>query len=191
MTEPVKLARAGHGAKTGIGSHTRAVQGQTDCWLTPPEIIDALGPFDLDPCAAPGQPWTTAKHHYAPPQDGLQLPWFGRIWLNPPYGQQTGLWLDRLSRHGNGIALVFARTETAMFFEHVWGKVIGALVSGGSPVLLSTRRDQGQGQLRWSVRASGLRRGERPTVASQLAERRVLHGDPKATVENSHSERVP
>ena len=131
MTEPVKLARAGHGAKTGIGSHTRAVQGQTDCWLTPPEIIDALGPFDLDPCAAPGQPWTTARHHYAPPQDGLQLPWFGRVWLNPPYGQQTGLWLDHLSRHGNGIALVFARTETAMFFEHVWGKVVGALFLEG------------------------------------------------------------
>ena len=109
--------------KTGIGSHTRALQGRTDCWLTPPEIIKALGPFDLDPCAAPGQPWPTAKHHYALPQDGLQLPWFGRVWLNPPYGQQTGLWLERLNQHGNGIALVFARTETAMFFEHVWGKV--------------------------------------------------------------------
>ena len=64
--------------KTGIGSHTRAFRGKTDCWLTPPEIIKALGPFDLDPCAAPGQPWTTAEHQYAPPQDGLELPWFGR-----------------------------------------------------------------------------------------------------------------
>jgi hypothetical protein len=42
--------------KTGIGSHTRAFRGKTDCWLTPPEIIRALGPFDLDPCAAPSQP---------------------------------------------------------------------------------------------------------------------------------------
>jgi hypothetical protein len=117
--------------KTGIGSHTRAVRGATDCWLTPPEVIRALAPFDLDPCAAPGQPWTTAKHQYTPPQDGLQLPWFGRVWLNPPYGQQTGLWLDRLSQHGNGIALVFARTETAMFFEHVWSKVAGVLFLEG------------------------------------------------------------
>jgi hypothetical protein len=53
------------------------------------------------------------------------------VWLDPPYGQQTGLWLDRLSRHGNGIALVFARTETAMFFEHVWGEVPGALFLEG------------------------------------------------------------
>jgi hypothetical protein len=117
--------------KTGIGSHTRTFRGNTDCWLTPPEIIKALGPFDLDPCAAPKQPWPTAKFHYAPPQDGLRLPWFGRVWLNPPYGQQTGLWLEHLNRHGNGIALVFARTETAMFFEHVWGEVSGALFLEG------------------------------------------------------------
>jgi hypothetical protein len=131
MTETAPLARKGRRPKTGIGSHTRAVRGKTDCWLTPPEIIEALGPFDLDPCAAPGQPWTTAKHQYAPPQDGLELPWFGRAWVNPPYGQQTGRWLGRLNQHGNGIALVFARTETAMFFDHVWGKVAGALFLKG------------------------------------------------------------
>jgi hypothetical protein len=117
--------------RSGIGSHTRAVRGATDCWLTPPEIVQAPGPFHLDPCAAPGQPWPTARRHYAPPQDGLRLPWFRHVWLDPPYGQQTGLWLDRLSRHGNGIALVFARTETAMFFEHVWGEVAGALFLEG------------------------------------------------------------
>jgi len=131
MTETAPLARKGRRPKTGIGSHTRAVRGKTDCWLTPPEIIEALRPFDLDPCAAPGQPWATAKHQYAPPQDGLELPWFGRVWVNPPYGQQTGRWLGRLNQHGNGIALVFARTETAMFFDHVWGKVAGALFLKG------------------------------------------------------------
>jgi hypothetical protein len=35
----------------GIGSHTRAVRGATDCWLTPPEIVVAMGPLDLGPCA--------------------------------------------------------------------------------------------------------------------------------------------
>jgi len=148
--------------KTGIGSHTHAFRGNTDCWLTPPEIIRALGPFDLDPCAARGQPWPTAAHHYAPPQDGLELPWTGRVWMNCPYGVQTGQWLKRLSEHGNGIALVFARTETAMFFEHVWGKVVGALFlegrlhfyqldgtrakgnSGGPSVLLAYGEQNGQ-----------------------------------------------
>lgn len=30
-------------------------------WLTPKYIIDELGPFDLDPCAADSMPWPTAK----------------------------------------------------------------------------------------------------------------------------------
>ena len=35
-----------------------------DEWLTPPEIIRALGPFDLDPCAPVNRPWDTANDHY-------------------------------------------------------------------------------------------------------------------------------
>ena len=50
------------------------------------------------------------------------LPWNGRIWLNPPYGKQTQIWLNRLAAHGTGTALIFARTETEMFFREVWGR---------------------------------------------------------------------
>jgi hypothetical protein len=42
------------------------------------------------------------------------------VWCNPPFGQQTQRWLARMAEHGNGVALVFARTETAMFQRHVW-----------------------------------------------------------------------
>ena len=31
----------------GIGGHQRT-RGRTDEWLTPPAIVRALGPFDLD-----------------------------------------------------------------------------------------------------------------------------------------------
>jgi hypothetical protein len=41
------------------------------------------------------------------------------VWMNPPYSNIRA-WLARLADHGNGIALVFARTETAAFHEHVW-----------------------------------------------------------------------
>ena len=89
-----------------------------EAWLTPPWIIEALGPFDLDPCAAPEpRPWPTAARHFTEKEDGLALPWEGRVWLNPPYGQKTGLWLARLAKHGRGTALVFARTDTAWFHE--------------------------------------------------------------------------
>lgn len=32
----------------------------TDRWLTPPELVEALGPFDTDPCCEPWMPWRTA-----------------------------------------------------------------------------------------------------------------------------------
>ena len=93
---------------------------QKDEWLTPPGIIHALGDFDLDPCAPVRRPWNTAAHHYTVLDDGLKKPWFGRVWMNPPYGRETGIWLNKLATHGDGIALVFARTETRMFFEFIW-----------------------------------------------------------------------
>jgi hypothetical protein len=42
------------------------------------------------------------------------------VWCNPPYGTQTESWLNRMAMHNNGIALIFARTETRMFFKYVW-----------------------------------------------------------------------
>lgn len=93
-----------------------------DEWLTPPEIIKALGPFDLDPCAPVNRPWDTASRHYTVQDNGLTQPWYGRVWLNPPYGRETFKWMERLSEHGNGIALIFARTETRGFHEQIWRK---------------------------------------------------------------------
>lgn len=105
---------------TGIAGPHRGYQGESDEWLTPPEIVTQLGPFDLDPCAMIDQPWRTAATEFTFHDDGLAQEWDGRVWLNPPYGQQTGKWLKKLARHGDGIALIFARTETVMFHNWVW-----------------------------------------------------------------------
>ena len=84
--------------------------GKTNTWLTPKWIIDEIGPFDLDPCGFPGH--YTAERIITLPNDGLIQHWSGRVWLNPPYGRHTKDWLAKLSTHGNGIALVFARLDT-------------------------------------------------------------------------------
>lgn len=103
-----------------VGGH-QSSRMLSDSWLTPPEIITALGPFDLDPCAAPEpRPWPTAARHIGRPDDGLAAEWTGRVWLNPPYNRHVGTWLQRLADHGHGTALVFARTETTWFVETVW-----------------------------------------------------------------------
>jgi len=104
----------------GIGGHQRAYRGQKDEWLTPPDLLKALGDFDLDPCAPVTRPWDIAKHHLTIENDGLLQEWHGKCFVNPPYGPETGKWLNKLAKHGNGIALTFARTETRMFFEFVW-----------------------------------------------------------------------
>jgi hypothetical protein len=85
----------------------------THVWLTPKEIIEDLGPFDLDPCAAPN--WKLATNEYFESSNGLVQNWSGFVWLNPPYGKHTPDWIEKLARHGNGIALVFSRTDTAWF----------------------------------------------------------------------------
>ena len=98
-------------------SHTRSID-TTDSWITPRWLIDRVGPFDLDPCACDPQPWPCAVESWT--ENGLLRPWRGIVWCNPPYGRAMAAWLNRLALYGNGIALVFARTETAAFFGHVW-----------------------------------------------------------------------
>ena len=106
-------------AQIDIGFAHDRTTGKED-WLTPPRILRALGHFDLDPCASITQPWATADKHFTIVDNGLLKPWVGRVWLNPSYGNQTEKWIMRLADHENGVALIYARTETKVFFPWVW-----------------------------------------------------------------------
>lgn len=109
-----------------IGSHQRAI-GKSQVHLTPRPIIEALGRFDLDPCAATERPWDCAAENYVEADDGLSRPWFGRVWCNPPFDSRVvGRWVERLSEHGCGTLLVHARTETH-WFRPVWARATAIL----------------------------------------------------------------
>jgi len=102
-----------------IGSHQRSV-GKSQVHLTPRWLLERLGPFDLDPCAATVRPWDCAARNIVEAEDGLAAEWHGRVWLNPPFDRyQVGRWIERLVEHRDGIALVHARTETA-WFRPIW-----------------------------------------------------------------------
>lgn len=96
-------------------------KGDTNTWFTPKQLIDIMGPFDLDPCTQSFRPFDTAIEHICEDRGecGLSVDWAGRVWLNPPYGDDIKFWLDKLATHGNGIALVFSRTETKWAQDYI------------------------------------------------------------------------
>jgi hypothetical protein len=108
-------------------------------WLTPPPILRAvtqLVGFDLDPCACPDpRPWPTARTHWVIEDEPLRRDWFGRVWLNPPFGPKATVlaFMRKMAVHNHGIALLFARTETELFFECVWGRASALLFMKGRP----------------------------------------------------------
>ena len=55
-------------------------------------VRQVLGGIDLDPCSDP-EMTVPAKDHYR--EGGLEKPWVGRIYANPPYGAGLGKWVDK------------------------------------------------------------------------------------------------
>lgn len=95
--------------------HSTPIEFFSDCQQT-------YGPFDLDPCA-------TAKNAKAPAfftrkDNGLDKMWFGRVWMNPPYGRTIGLWMQKALRESRRpevelvVCLVPARTDTAWWHDY-------------------------------------------------------------------------
>lgn len=118
-----------------LGSHQSANAG-THTWLTPPDILAALGMFNLDPCACPlPRPWPTAETMWTREDGSLRREWFGRVWLNPPFGPKplVSSFMRRMVQHGQGTCLLFACTETEVFFESVWERATAILFLKGRP----------------------------------------------------------
>jgi phage N-6-adenine-methyltransferase len=91
----------------------------SDDYWTPAWIFDALGiEFDLDvACPPDGPPHTPAKAWYTQETDGLASPWFGRVWMNPPFSNPTP-WVQKFMAHANGICLV--PTSKGKWFNNLW-----------------------------------------------------------------------
>lgn len=99
--------------KTAAMFDIAGVSNENDEWYTPSWLFHALRvEFDLDPCS-PGAPPSSvpAKRHLTKAENGLTAEWHGSVWLNPPFSGKRP-WYERLVQHGNGIALMPARTET-------------------------------------------------------------------------------
>jgi len=82
-------------------------------WYTPPEYIEsareAMGDIDLDPASSSqANQAVKASKIFTQKHDGLSQAWFGRVFLNPPYGKRgndslAGVFCDKaVEEYENG-----------------------------------------------------------------------------------------
>ena len=69
-------------------------------WLTPSWLWMAaehvMGGIDLDPCAnSRDEPSVRAASYYTAQDDGLSKAWWGKVYLNPPWGRGIERWTEK------------------------------------------------------------------------------------------------
>lgn len=96
-------------------------------WYTPAEYLDAarqvLGAIDLDPASTDtANDVVQAAEYFNADQNGLEQPWAGRVWMNPPYSYPlVEDFSQRLAEHVESgavtaaVVLVNNATETQWF----------------------------------------------------------------------------
>jgi hypothetical protein len=94
-------------------------------WYTPPDYIEmerkVMGGIDLDPASNElAQSWIKAGTWYSKEQNGLILPRFGKVHVNPPYGRDVEKWLSiEVDAYRNGqtecAILLLNRTGAAWY----------------------------------------------------------------------------
>jgi DNA N-6-adenine-methyltransferase (Dam) len=112
----------------------------TDDYYTPRTVFDALGlSFDVD-VAAPtgGVPWIPADRFYDAEADGLAQPWFGRVWMNPPYSN-VGPWWRRFAAHRHGVALL--PVAKSVWLNDVWADADAVALGRQGGEMLFVRPD--------------------------------------------------
>jgi len=97
--------------------------GKDEC-PTPKYLFDYLDHefhFDLDVCATSENAKCTK--YYTKENDGLKQPWFGTVFMNPPYGRAITPWIIKATEYamegGVTVAILPARTDTKWWQTYV------------------------------------------------------------------------
>ncbi len=93
-------------------------------WVTPKEFFDPLcKEFDLKIDAAASADNAMLPEFWDESIDGLKQDWRGkRIWCNPPYGRQTGKWVEKAFNSDANIVVMLlpARTDVRWFHSFIY-----------------------------------------------------------------------
>jgi phage N-6-adenine-methyltransferase len=74
--------------------------------------------------------------YFTADDDGLELPWRGKVFMNPPYGRTLRQWVSKAQaevterRAALVVALVPARTETLWWHQHIAGAADAFMLRG-------------------------------------------------------------
>jgi len=102
----------------------------SDKWYTPRALLAELGTFDLDPANDDPKNHPTALRHFGEEEDGLAQDWGGaRVWLNPPFSNARP-WIEKMIAHGDGIVLVFCRSDAVWFHKAVCAATAVLMLKG-------------------------------------------------------------
>lgn len=112
--------------------HTHAGNSSVgQAWETPKDLLEKLykvfSSFDLDPCSPRRDGPVKARMRYTAEDDGLSLPWHGKVFINPPYGRGLGNWVRKAREEhelGNAklaVLLIPARPDTSYWHDHISG----------------------------------------------------------------------
>ncbi len=88
----------------------------SDQWCTPAWLAAVLGPFDLDPASnARSHIAAVRSYELERGEDGLQLPWAGSVFLNPPYSNPLP-WARRLADHAGPWCALLKNDSTTRWY---------------------------------------------------------------------------
>lgn len=102
---------------------------QSEDWGTPKSLFEywneLYGPFTCDPATTPENPLGTPVF-YTKQNNGLEKPWLGKIYCNPPYGRGIKDWVKKACEevacgHAERVVMLLpARTDTAWFHDLIY-----------------------------------------------------------------------
>lgn len=72
------------------GTHTKTQSYDSDSWFTDPQFIAVVhrfyGTIDIDPASCKvANSVVKATKYYTKKDNGLIKPWYGKVWVNPPF----------------------------------------------------------------------------------------------------------
>ena len=125
------------GMTTSAPSFIKGEYSGENEWFTPAKYVEkarlVLGEIDLDPAShVLAQETVRAGTFYTVAADGLEQPWFGRVWLNPPYARALlQPFVDKLmSAYASGAvsqAILLTHSYTDLAWFHAAARVAGAV----------------------------------------------------------------